>query len=180
MIEGRPIAPGQFSEVLHSFEHTAFRLEVQQSYLVPEETEILAAFLRGEPQSPVPVYRGWYDRIADHVRQGKRIKRVRVQDSPPTPYQRFERWLDAWNTEAGEIMRYLTRQQAHDIGLLPDAGGNDWWLLDSSRLIIMRFDDSGRPLSQEVMEDPTVVAQACMWRDLAVHHSVLGIPDAPA
>ncbi|MEU8364907.1 DUF6879 family protein [Nonomuraea sp. NPDC048882] len=180
MIQGRPIAPERFGDTLQQFKHTAFRLELQPSYLVPEETKILAAFLKGEPRSPVPVYQDWYNQVAEGVRQGKRIERVRVQDDPPTPYQRFERWLDAWNVASGEIMRYLTRQQAFDIGLLPDAGSTDWWLLDSSQLIIMRFDEAGRPGTHELVDDPAVVVQACAWRDLAVHHSVLSTPDAPA
>ena len=77
-------------------------------------------------------------------------------------------------------MRYLTRQKAHDIGLLPGAGSDDWWLLDSSRLIRMHFDSSGRPEAYELLEDPAVVVQACKWRDLAVHHSVLADQDADA
>jgi hypothetical protein len=70
-------------------------------------------------------------------------------------------------------MRYLTRQRAHEIGLLPAAGNTDWWLLDSSRLIAMHFDDEGHRIKNELITDPAVVIQACMWRDLAVHHSVL-------
>lgn len=178
--EGRPLSPAEFGEQLRTFEHTAFRLELQPSYLVPEEVELFAAFLRGEPAPPTTVYKDWYDQIAEHVRQGKRIERVRVQDDPPTDYQRFERWLDTWNRQAGERMRYITRQQAHDIGLLPEAGRHDWWLLDSSRLIRMHFDSSGRPEIHELIEDPAVVIQACKWRDLAVHHSVLVAQDAPA
>lgn len=179
MSEGRLIAAAEFDQALRGFSHTAFRLELQRSYLVQEEVDLLAAFLRGEPEPPTTVYKEWYRQVADHVEQGKRIERVRIQDDPPTDYQRFECWLDTWNRQAGERMRYLTRQQAHDIGLLPAAGSDDWWLLDSSRLIKMRFDSQGRPVAYELTEDPTVVVQACMWRDLAVHHSVPN-RDAPA
>lgn len=180
MSEGRPLTLVEFEVALKQFEHTAFRLELQPAYLVPEETELLTTFLRGEPVPPTTVYKGWYDQIAEHVRQGKRIERVRVHDDPPTDYQRFERWLDKWNRQAGEVMRYITRQQAHHVGLLPGAGSDDWWLFDSSRLIKMRFDTSGRPRGYELIEEPAVVIQACKWRDLAVHHSVLPNQDAPA
>lgn len=113
----------------------------------------------------------WFERVAEHTRQGKRVERVRVHDVPPTDYQRFERWLEAWNITAGETMRYLTRQRAHEIGLLPAAGDTDWWLLDSSKLVVMRFEDDGRRVENELITDPAVVVQACRWRDLAVHHS---------
>jgi hypothetical protein len=174
MTPARELTNAEFGEVLHDFDHTAFRLELQDSYLEPEEAGLFAAFLRGEPEPPTtsPELRSWYDRVEGHVRQGKRIERVRIQQDPPTDYQRFERWLDHWNRQAGETMRYLTRRQAHEIGLLPAAGTTDWWLLDSSRLIAMRFDDEGHRIKNELITDPEVVIEACMWRDLAVHHSV--------
>ncbi|MFI6296675.1 DUF6879 family protein [Nonomuraea sp. NPDC050790] len=175
MTERRVLTGAEFGQVIHEFEHTAFRLELQPAYLEPEEAGMLAAFLRGEPEPPdsVPELRQWFDRIAQHAQQGKRVERVRVQDDPPTDYQRFERWLDPWNVGAGEVMRYLTRQKAHEIALLPAAGSTDWWLLDSSRLILMHFDSNHRRVRNELVTDPAVVVQACMWRDLAVHHSVL-------
>jgi hypothetical protein len=101
------------------------------------------------------------------------MERVRVQEDPPTDYQRFERWLDQWNIPAGEVMRYMTLQRAREAGLLPAAGVNDWWLLDSARLIVMRFDGSGCRIASELVTDPARVLQACQWRDLAVHYSVL-------
>lgn len=175
MTEARIITDAEFGEILHKFEHTAFRLELQPTYLEPSEAELFAAYLRGEPEPPTTVAQlaKWYERVAGHVRQGKRIERVRVQDDPPTDYQRFERWLDRWNREAGEVMRYMTRPRAHEVGLLPDVGRRDWWLLDSSWLISMSFDDKGHRIKNELITTAGVVLQACKWRDLAVHHSVL-------
>jgi hypothetical protein len=171
----REITSAEFAEVIHEFQHTAFRLEQQPAYVVKEEADILAAFLRGEPRpaGTVPVLRQWFDQIADHVRQGKRIERVRIQRTPPTDYQRFERAMDPENIAAGEVLHYLTWERAHEIGLLPAAGPDDWWLLDSSKLVIMHFDRHGNRVGDELVTDPTAVAQACEWRDLAVHHSVL-------
>lgn len=174
MTQAQPLTGDEFGEAIHQFEHTAFRLELQDSYLEPEEADLFAAFLRGEGLTPytVPELEEWYARIRQHVREGKRIERVRVQQDPPTDYQRFERSLDYWNHRAGEKMRYLTQQRAHEIGLLPAAGRTDWWLLDSTRLIAMHFDDAGHRIRNELITDPERVLQACAWRDLAVHHSV--------
>lgn len=78
-------------------------------------------------------------------------------------------------------MRYLTDREARDIGLLPAAGDSDWWLLDSSRLVVMRFDSQGHRLQNELITDPAVVVKACYWRDLAVHHSIRAeFPDVTA
>lgn len=174
MTQAQPLTGAEFAEAIHRFEHTAFRLELQDSYAEPEEDDLYAAFLRGNSPAPttVPELTEWYRRVSEHARQGKRIERVRVQQDPPTDYQRFERYLDYWNQQAGEVMRYLTRQRAHEIGLLPAAGNSDWWLLDSSKLVVMRFDGEGHRISNELITDPSVVIQACGMKDLAVHHSV--------
>lgn len=173
MSHARPLADEDFIAEVLNFEHTAFRLELQPSYAEPYEDALFAAFLRGDAPSPVtvPGLRDWYEAIGEHVSHGGRIERVRVQEDPPTDYQRFERWLDRWNIKAGEVMRYMTRRQAHDIGLLPGAGRDDWWLLDSSRLIVMKFDGGGHRVRNEIVTDPAEVVRACGWRDLAVHYS---------
>ncbi len=174
MSEARLLTDGEFGQALRSFEHTAFRLELQDAYTEPSEAALLAAFLSDDPfpATEVPELRDWYENVAAHVRDGKRVERVRVQQEPPTSYQRFERWLDQWNLREGEIMRYLTRDRAHEIGLLPAAGDQDWWLLDSAQLIVMRFDREGHRIENKLVTDPATVLQACKWRDLAVHHSV--------
>jgi hypothetical protein len=170
----RELSDAEFNDALHSFDRTAFRLELQDSYLVAEEADLFAAFLRGSPPpaTTVPELAEWYRRIAEHIRQGRCVERVRVQQDPPTPYQQFERWLDRWNIEAGETMQYLTRQRAHEIGLLPAAGRIDWWLLDDERLILIQFDEIGRPIQNEMTTDPATVTLVREWRDLAVRHSV--------
>lgn len=164
----------EFAQSLCGFEHSAFRLELQDAYTEPSEAELFAAFLTGNPfpATEVPELRDWYENVAAHVRDGQRVERVRVQQEPPTSYQRFERWLDRWNLEAGEIMRYMTRERAHEIRLLPAAGDQDWWLLDSAQLIVMQFDGEGHRIRNELVAEPVTVLQACKWRDLAVHHSV--------
>lgn len=170
----RPLTEEEWAAELASFEHTAFRLELQPGYAEPSEDALFAAFLAGNPfpATEVPDLRDWYSLVAAQVRDGKRIERVRVQSDPPTDYQRFERWLDQWNLRAGEVMRYLTVRRAIEIGLLPAAPSNlDWWLLDSARLIVMHFDSQGHRIENTLVTDSETVLQACKWRDLAVHHS---------
>ena len=163
----------EFAEALHSFEHTAFRLELQPAYAEPSERDTLVKFAAGEPEPPteVPILRQWYARVRAHTQQGKSVDRVRVHEDPPTGYQRWERWIGAWNADAGETIRYMTRQKALEICLLPAAGECDWWLLDSNRLIVMYFDDAGFRYRNTLVTDPAAVSQACAWRDLAVRNS---------
>jgi hypothetical protein len=181
---GQPLDDGDFLTAVHDFEDTAFRLELQLSYAEPSEDELFAAWLDGSTgitARSAPELAKWYDHVAKHIGLGKRVERVRVQEDPPTNYQQFERWLDqTGNLPAGEIMRYLPVQRAHEIGLLPAAGRDDWWLLDSSRLIVMHFDDTGHRAGNEIVTDPVAVVQACRWRDLAVHHSSRAEPSGAA
>jgi hypothetical protein len=169
----RPLTSDEFKEALRTYEHTAFRLELQPRYAEPVEDEHVARFLAGDPIVPTddPAFVAWYDQVAAQVAAGKRMERVRVQEDPPTPYQQWERWVGKWNEAAGEVLRYMTRADAHAIGLLPTAGNEDWWLLDSARLIVMRFDGDGNRVGDELTDEPARVVQACMWRDLANHHS---------
>ncbi len=163
----------EFYAALAAFDHTAFRLELQPEYREPDEQDTVAKFLAGDPEPPTEVasLQAWFDRVTAHTDLGKRVERVRVHDKPPTDYQRWERWIDSWNIAAGETIRYMTRERAHEVGLLPAAGDRDWWLLDSNRLIVMEFDEVGHRIHNELITDPVLVVQACAWRDLAVHYS---------
>jgi hypothetical protein len=167
------LSEAEFLDAVLSYEHTAFRLELQRSYAEPNEDPLFAGFLRGDPKPGPsdPSLRSWYESVAEHTARGARMERVRVHDDPPTDYQLFERWLDQWNIPAGEVMRYMTRQRAREVRLLPAAGADDWWLIDSARLIVMRFDGEGRRIANELVTEPAQVLQACKWRDLAVHYS---------
>lgn len=69
-------------------------------------------------------------------------------------------------SSAGEDIRYLARGNAPD---LPDY---DYWLFDSSKLVVMRFDETDRFIGGELAEDPAEIVQASYWRDAAWHKAV--------
>jgi hypothetical protein len=168
----------EFGELMRTFERSAFRLELQRAYSEPSEHDTVARFLAGDPQPPTEVADlvEWFEQITALTAAGRHVERVRVHEDPPTGYQRWERWMGAWNIRAGETIRYMTREKAHQIGLLPAAGDRDWWLLDEQLLIVMTFDDRGHRLDTELVTSPEIVEQARAWRDLAVQNSA---PDQP-
>jgi hypothetical protein len=176
------ISNTEFGDYLSQVRHTAFRLELQPAYSEPSEQATVARFLSGDPQPPTEVegLRQWFAQVAAQTAEGVRISRVRVHDDPPTDYQRWERWIGAWNVSAGEDIQYLTRSRAHEIGLLPAAGNQDWWLLDSQQLLVMTFDAQGHRVQNELITEDHRVVQACGWRDLAVHHSAPATRSAAA
>lgn len=172
----------EFYRRLFAFQRSAFRLEAQRKYHEPEEHEAVVNFAAGKPEDPtkLPSLKLWFDRIRALTDQGRTTLRVRIHDEPPTDSQRWERWIDPWNRAAGEEIRYLTRRQADQIGLLAEVGDIDFWLLDERHLIIMRFDDEGNRISNELTADPERIARACAWRDLAVRNGVLDNPTSAA
>lgn len=177
MAEGpRPIPEEEFVDAIMAITASAFRAERQRFYLEEPEEDLRLAFERGDTAPPVtiPHFQNWYDRVQQNVSAGCPISRVRIHQNPPSKYQQYMRWLGIWNARAGEVITYLTEQQATELGLLQDAT-TDWWLLDAgtpqARLIVMYFDDDGRRIKNELVTDPVAVQQATAWRDLAVHHA---------
>jgi hypothetical protein len=167
---GERLSGEDFNNLFKYFQHTAFRLEVQPVYLVEDEQEQVAAFLAGSARPPTEFesYAAWLQQIRTLTAEGKRIGRVRVLTEPPTDYLRWEAWAGQWNITAGEDIRYIASSRANEIGLPLDY---DWWLFDSLRLAVMKFDPDGRPLGGEIITDPAIVVKHGAWRDLAIHHS---------
>jgi len=148
-----------FFDLFRTFEHTAYRLEVRESYY---EKEQLGQFLAGE-QVDLSYMDEWLALMVKLRVEGKRVERVRVVSRPYSDYTRYGLWLCRYNTRAGEDIRYLLREQATG---LPD---HDYWLLDSRRLYVVRFTDTDELLGAEPIEDVSVVLRHNYWRDAAWH-----------
>jgi len=150
--------------LLHSFEHTAFRLEVRDRYDAPNEREPLRRFLAGDPD--LAWFQNWLNTIRAATAEGRRFMRVRVVSLSLTDYSRFGLWCSQHTNAAGEEIRYLRRDQAEG---LPDY---DYWLFDSRKLALMHYDDADRFLGAEIVEEPATVVQHGYWRDAAWHRAV--------
>ncbi len=156
------LAGEEFFHLFRTFEHTAFRLEVRESYY---EKEQLAQFLAGEPVD-LSYMESWLALNVGLRVASRRMERVRVVSRPFSDYTRYGLWLCHYNTQAGEDIRYLDRADAAG---LPD---HDYWLLDSSRLYIVRFTDTDELLGAEPVDDPATIIQHGFWRDAAWHHAI--------
>ncbi|MEV6288331.1 DUF6879 family protein [Kribbella sp. NPDC051770] len=154
-------------ELLNSFEHTAFRLEVRDRYDEDDEAGSLAKFLTGEPDD-LPWLQEWLELVRDADAAGRRFSRVRVVTVPLSDYSRFGMWCAQFTTAAGEDIRYLARDQADAVGVPK----HDYWLFDSTTLVRMNFDDSDRFAGSELVTDAREVVQHNGWRDAAWHHAV--------
>lgn len=162
------ITDEEFWRRLATFEHSAWRFEQQPSYAVGYERQIIDDFLAGRPSPPDTDLKQWFMQVKQQTAEGKTIGRVRVVDDPPTDYQRWLRWLDAWNIEAGETIDYLSRSQAFKVKLIPDVGPADWWLFDDQLLMLMHFNSKGVRTSVELVDDEPELRRARRFRDLAI------------
>lgn len=153
-----------FDALFDSYEYTAFRLEVRDSYLgVVYEPEPYRKFLAGEPDDGLWL-KPWCDGVRARATAGKTMARVRVVSRPMGDYARYS--VDVacrLNIPAGEEIRYLTRSDAKD---LPD---DDYWLFDSRRLYVLHYDETDDLVGAELIDNPATVVQYNYWRDMALH-----------
>jgi hypothetical protein len=162
------IGPEQLRGMFDAMASSAFRLEARRSYALGYERPVFEAFVAGQdPLTPPELdwWRPWLERVARVTAAGRRIRRVRLVDSPPTDYQRFGIWSGAWNVAAGEDIRYLSRAVARQAGIPDD---KDWWLFDSAALVRMRFDDDGDLAGRDLVTDLGRVAVYQELQDLAM------------
>ncbi|WP_374582062.1 DUF6879 family protein [Frankia sp. CiP3] len=157
--------PGpEFAKLFETFEHTAYRLETRDRYSSPREVEPLRKFLAGEPD--VSYHENWLSMVRQATAEGRRFSRVRVVSFPLTDYIRFGMWVAGYTREAGDDIRYITRDQAVE---LPKY---DYWLFDSRKVLKMRFTDDDQFIGGEVIEDPAEIVEHNYWRDAAQHHAI--------
>lgn len=160
------IEPGpEFAELFTTFKHTAFRLETLDQYNSPVETESFRKFVAGEPDS-LAWYQSWLSMVREATAEGRLFSRVRVVTLPLTDYSRFGLWTSGYTNEAGDDIRYLTREQATG---LPKY---DYWLFDSCKLATMRFGDENKFIGAEVIDEPGAIVEHNYWRDSARHHAM--------
>ncbi|MFI2209612.1 DUF6879 family protein [Streptomyces sp. NPDC020141] len=162
--ELRPFA--SISHLFRDFRHTAWRLETRRGYASDRKSPLWQRFLDGQDVTGDPP-NAWRRNVAEQVKLGKRVERVRLLDDPLTEGQRFLRARAATNVTAGEDIRYLPRTQARDLRL-PDF---DFWLFDSRVLVRFAFDQEDTTLGVYVIEDPAEVLAACQARDTAWHYA---------
>ncbi|WP_434740774.1 DUF6879 family protein [Micromonospora sp. SH-82] len=136
-----------------TFERTALKLEVRRNYRIPSEDHAFQEFLEGRAPG-TDWLQPWLDLVAAQTAAGKRIKRIRIVDNPPSDYLRFEMAVTPHNLRAGEDIRYLSRRRVTTLAL-PDY---DFWLLDAHTIVDLHFTDDDRYLGYTTTTAPHLVA----------------------
>lgn len=156
-----------FQQLFRSFEHTAYRLEVRESYNAPREVESFRRFRAGEPVD-LSWAESWFSLIRQATAEGRRFARVRIVSVPLSEYSRFGLWAARRTSEAGEDIRYLPRDVAERL----DLPNHDYWLFDSRKLVRMRFGEQDKFQGGEIVTDAAEIVKHNYWRDVAQHHAI--------
>lgn len=169
-----PLTPERWGELLTSCRQSASHLEMRDWYDASDEKERFARFLATGHRDHAAEYaerRPWLDLIRRVTGAGVQVRRARIVSEPVTKYIAFE-WHGAGpSIESGEELRWLPRRLASGTAL----PGNDFWLLDERRAMFNHFSGDGKPLGQEITDDPAAVelcrtAFQAVWKLAIPHH----------
>jgi hypothetical protein len=173
LVSRRNFTAQELDRAFTRFEYTAFRLERRESYAgTSYDSSRFARWQQGllpELDPDVP----WKQRVRSATAEGRRFARVRIVSEPWSDYTRYALWQARQNIAAGEDIRYLSRQRAEETCLPAELWEHDYWLFDSSLLVVMHYDDATDGLLRcELLDDPAVIVQHNYWRDAAWRHAL--------
>ncbi|MER7462755.1 DUF6879 family protein [Streptomyces sp. NPDC097981] len=157
----------EWRAMLRGFQSEAWRLETLPQYLVPQESDELAAFRAGKRVDPDTYSSAYTEDLKRLCGAGRSKGRVHVLTRPLSEYLRFEfsRYY-APHVLAGEDIRILDVTERENP--LPDV--EDFWMFDRSTVVLMKYEDDGTQIGRELYEgDPAPFIE---WQRIAVAESV--------
>ncbi len=161
------LAGDDWQRFFDGFRRSAWRLELQPVYTMPQEADNLSRWRAGE-RLPDDHWSSWMDRVAGYRAAGRSIGRVHVVRRPLSDYIRFEfDWYYRPQVKAGEEIGILDLTSKPDPGL-PD---HDFWLFDEQQVVKMLYRPDGTQIGRELVEEPDIEAYV-KWRDMACSGAV--------
>ncbi|MEU0935243.1 DUF6879 family protein [Embleya sp. NPDC005971] len=143
------LAGEHWTSFFDSFEREAFRLETLSAYtLVGEEHEYAEFMATG--RLVLPDDDPWLTQLARYRDSGRRVGRVHVVTPPLSDYLRYEFAAYRYNVAAGEDVRILDTTRAQNVPPMP----SDFWMLDDSKVVEMRYDEHGAQVARVLLESP--------------------------
>lgn len=142
-------------ELFQSSRKSAVHLEMRDAYMKSDPAYI--DWEDGTQLDPAERWSDWLALVSETVGRGVDVRRARIVSEPVSTYIRFEHEVtDGLNIAAGEQVRWLPRRMAAGIAL----PANDFWLFDSTTLLVNHFDGEGEMLASSISEDPQEI-QLC-------------------
>jgi len=130
---------------------SAFRLELLDRYDVDSDGDDYLRYVRGEAEPSAEPKQPWLDRLRREHEAGIYHHRVHVLRTPLNDYLRYEcEWGYVHSGAAGEDIRILDQAERTAPDGLTD---HDFWLIDDRHAIRMHYDEGGRYLGAEPVDD---------------------------
>ena len=146
-----------------NFTRSAFRLEALDFYDVDSDGDDYHRYVAGEPDPDPDRKNPWLAELRAEKAAGRLRHRVHVLRTPLNDYLRYEcEWGYVPNSEAGEDIRILDLAEVDRPAELIDG---EWWILDEEIVLRMIYDDGGKFLGAERVDD---VAPYLRARDAAI------------
>jgi uncharacterized protein DUF6879 len=161
-------------EAFESFQHSAWRLEARDTYLVAEYDDQLKAFMAGQPMPPR--VDGWAEVVQAATARGARIGRIRLVGYPITDYTRFEFALYPQNVQCGEDVRIVDRTWLDGSW----AAAPDVWLFDDQVAFRQQYSDEGAYLGAEPLDAGSVREMRQVLSTYAVPVAEYQLSEVPA
>lgn len=163
-----PASLQEFGSFFSSFKTSAFRLEMLESFSIPEEQAFLRRYQAGEKKPPKGFNSEWTDIIKNANKRGGSFNRVRIVRRPINDYLRFEvAWGYSVNVAAGEGIRIVDYSALSFKTAVPSL--KDFWLFDDSSCFLMEYDSIGSFLGVSRLDERFVPAY------VALKHELLGM-----
>jgi hypothetical protein len=144
-----PRSASALEQLFGSFEHEAFRLEMQREYRVEPEWKLFSAAQSGDIVTEYP-FPEWLDVVQSSTQNGKSVRRVLASVAPPSAFFEFRMRQYRRNVAVGEKMRVVFTER------LPVTG--DFWLFDDRIAALLKFDGLGRQVGVEITEEPGMIS----------------------
>lgn len=153
-------------KLFQNFQRSAFRMETQPTYDIPEELADLARWRAGRPKA-ADHNAEWCELVRANTEAGKNMQRLKVVRKPFSEYTRFLfDWAIPGNVEAGEDYRILDLSKS---GL--EVPRQDFWLFDDETVALLNFNDDGA-FAGAAKADPAELDHYRKWRDAALAEAV--------
>ncbi|GAA4692417.1 DUF6879 family protein [Streptomyces youssoufiensis] len=137
-----------WQEKFRDFRSEAWRLETLPAYKVPQAEERLRSYLAGERIDPHTYASEYTEDLKRVRRQGKSKGRVHIVSRPLSTYLEYEFMYYRPHAWAGEDIRIMDVTDRDN----PLAGVQDFWMFDSSEVVLMHYEADGTQISREVYE----------------------------
>lgn len=152
--------PGpEWEAIIESATASAWRLEQQPLYASDVATGWPDRWRDGDLTPPDYMVEFADSFLGDYIAAGKTRERIRIVDDPPTWFQEWADWAADVHRSKGERYHRIARAEAAALDIIDDPLV-DWWLIDDSTVVLMRFDAAGNMLSVDV-DDSAEAVERC-------------------